>query len=361
MTARQIQIQTNNMALPILILDGGLGTTLESPPYNITFTSDTPLWSSHLLSSPSTLHQVHHDFLFAGADIILTATYQTSFEGFTRTDPQYTRDHAVRYMRSAIPLARGAFPSHDPRKIPRVALSLGPYGATMTPVAAEYSGEYPEEMDDENALRTWHGTRLGMFAEEEESWNGMEYVAFETVRRADEVRAIRGTVSDVLLSRKKTMKPWWICGVFPAQEVDEDDVRRWVRAAVGNDGKALPRPWGIGVNCSRIENIGPIVCIMQDEVRKLIEKDQFVDEWQTTSGRPWLVLYPDGTQGEEYDPTTKQWVKKGTASRRPWEEMYWETVSQLKPGEWEGVIMGGCCRTGPGQIAALREKVINMK
>lgn len=97
MTARQIYIH-KSMTPPILNLDGGLGTTLEAPPYNITFTSP-----------PSTLHEVHRDFLSAGADIILTATYQTSFEGFARTDPPYTRDHAVRYMRSAIPLARSAF------------------------------------------------------------------------------------------------------------------------------------------------------------------------------------------------------------------------------------------------------------
>lgn len=162
-------------------------TTLESPPYNITFDHSTPLWSSHLLiSSPSTLVDVHRAFLSAGADIILTATYQSSFEGFARTDPQYTTDDAARYMRSAIPLARQAFSSEDVCSwYPRVALSLGPYGATMSPVAAEYSGEYPEAMSSEGALREWHGKQLEVFAEDEASWQDINYITFETVRRAD--------------------------------------------------------------------------------------------------------------------------------------------------------------------------------
>ncbi|BCR92049.1 homocysteine S-methyltransferase family protein [Aspergillus chevalieri] len=344
------------MSLPILLLDGGLGTTLGSPPHNITFTSSTPLWSSHLLlSAPSTLTAVHRSFLTVGTDILLTATYQTSFEGFTRTDPKFTRDDAARYMRSAIPLARNAFGTH-PDKPVRLALSLGPYGATMSPVAAEYSGLYPEEMNSEDALRKWHGERLRVFAEDDASWGTVEYVAFETVRRPDEVKAIRGTVRDIL-PRAKERKPWWICGVFPAEEVDEDDVRRWVRAALG-DSDSLPRPWGIGVNCTRVVNLGLIVDIMLDELRKLIEQGQLVDEWQTTSGRPWLVLYPDGTQGEEYDPATKEWVQKRTEENpQPWDEAYWDAVKKVKPGDWEGAILGGCCRAGPEHIAALRRRV----
>jgi len=211
-------------------------------------------------------------------------------------------------------------------------------------------------MDSEDALRKWHGERLRVFAEDNVSWGGVEYVAFETVRRADEVKAIRGTVRDIL-PREEKCKPWWICGVFPTEEVDEDDVRRWVRAALG-DSDSLPRPWGIGVNCTRVGNLGPIVDIMLDELRKLIEQGQFVDEWQTASGRPWLVLYPDGTQGEEYDPATKEWVHKRTEENaRPWDEVYWDAVKKVKPGDWEGAILGGCCRAGPEHIAALRQRV----
>ena len=243
--------------LPILLLDGGLGTTLGSPPHSITFTSSTPLWSSHLLlSAPPTLTAVHRSFLTAGTDILLTATYQTSFEGFTRTDPKFTCDDAARYMRSAIPLTRDAFAAL-PDKPARLALSLGPYGATMSPVAAEYSGLYPEEIDSENALRKWHGERLRVFVEDDAAWDGVKYVVFETVRRADEVKAIRGAVHDIPLGAKGR-KPWWLCGVFPTEGVDE---------------------------------------------------------------------------------------------------VHWDTVKKMKPGDWEGAILRGCCRAGPENIAALRQRV----
>lgn len=60
-------------------------------------------------------------------------------------------------------------------------------------------------------------------------WN---YVAFETLRRTDEACAVRGAITDILDGLQN--KPWWICGVLPAEEVDETDVRQWVDPA-GSD------------------------------------------------------------------------------------------------------------------------------
>ncbi|KAL3492344.1 Homocysteine S-methyltransferase [Aspergillus germanicus] len=377
--------------MQILLLDGGLGTTLESPPYNIKFTPQTPLWSSHLLlSAPSTLAAVHRSFRAAGADILLTATYQSSTEGFTRTDPHLTDEDAARYMRSAVGIGRGVVgeplsvsvsvgqggkedekdmtQGHGAQGLEqgrkcRIALSLGPFGATMTPVSAEYSGAYPCEMDNEVALRSWHARRLGVFVEDGEAWDSVEYVAFETVKRTDEVRAVRGAMVDVTqgLEQGYERKPWWVCGVFPAEEVDEGEVRRWVAAALGEQsdefGSALPRPWGIGVNCTRIDHIGRIVEIMWDELHRLSERGDFVDAWASRSGRPWLVLYPDGTKGEKYDPVSKTWVAGATAVRRPWDESFWDVVQRQAEGDWEGIIIGGCCRAGPDDIAALRRRI----
>ena len=365
--------------LPILILDGGLGTTLETPPHNVRFTSHMPLWSSHLLiSDPSTLCDVHRAFVDVGVDIILTATYQTSVEGFQHTDPHFTSDDAAKYMRSAIPLARDAFLNSNnstPTKPARIALSLGPYGATMTPVATEYTGLYPPEMDSERALRNWHKRRLQIFAADSTTWNDVEFIAFETVKRADEVRAIRaaaGTVAPVHSnSTIATRKPWWITGVFPSEEVDELAVREWVRAALGqardlDSNVHLPRPWGIGLNCTRIGNVEKIVQIMEDEVAYLASTKEeavsgFVDEWHSIrSHRPWLVLYPDGTRNERYDPVTKEWVKKDEDKpMRAWEDVFMDVIRGVenRSNTWEGAIVGGCCRTGPWDIAALAKKV----
>ena len=55
-----------------LILDGGLGTTLERERRK---DINSPLWSSVLLSTdPASIEDVHLAFLEAGADVILTGT-----------------------------------------------------------------------------------------------------------------------------------------------------------------------------------------------------------------------------------------------------------------------------------------------
>jgi len=81
-------------------------------------------------------------------------------------------------------------------------------------------------------------------------WN---YVAFETLRRTDEACAVRGAITDILDGSQN--KPWWICGVLPAEEVDETDVRQWLDPAVRQCSR-LPRPWGMGRNCTPIDHAG---------------------------------------------------------------------------------------------------------
>ncbi|OJJ51794.1 hypothetical protein ASPZODRAFT_149001 [Penicilliopsis zonata CBS 506.65] len=353
---------------PVLLLDGGLGTTLEAD-HGIRFSPATPLWSSHLLiTNPSVLRAVHAAFAASGADIVMTGTYQASIEGFLNTDAAITPAQATGYMRAAVDLAREAFP---PSHAARVALSLGPYGAVMHPVSAEYAGDYPAPMDEIPALRDWHAARLRLFAQDTEthSWDKVEFVALETVKRVYEVTAIRAAVGDVFASlpSAEDRKKWWVCGVFPTDQVDEEQVRRWIRASLenttanGEDSCPLPRPWGVGLNCTRIENVPRIMEIMEEEVTRMVQEGTFVDEWQASAtGRPWLVVYPDGTQGERYDPSTKQWVKRDVADTvtRPWEDVFWETVQAARQrGLWEGVMIGGCCRTGPKDIAALRRKI----
>jgi homocysteine S-methyltransferase len=64
-----------------LILDGGLGTLLESMGVTIKH----PLWSTYpLLNNQAALFEAHCAFLSAGAEIISTATYQASFLGLSR-------------------------------------------------------------------------------------------------------------------------------------------------------------------------------------------------------------------------------------------------------------------------------------
>ena len=60
------------------VLDGALATELEARGFDL---SDA-LWSARLLrDAPEAIEAVHADYVAAGARVLITASYQASFEG----------------------------------------------------------------------------------------------------------------------------------------------------------------------------------------------------------------------------------------------------------------------------------------
>lgn len=298
----------------IFILDGGLGTTLEEK-YHISFSSaETPLWSSHLLlTDQQTLLQCHDDFARAGADIITTATYQASAAGFadTRTPEWHNgvpRDRVPQLVRDAVRLASRSVGDHPAA----VALSLGPYGATMVP-SQEYGGKYDEGHCGVEVLMAWHLERMILYAKAPGLFAGVEYLAFETVPRLDEVLAIRRMMEDLRLHDRMTEDrpvkgrlPYWLSCVFPREDEDGEPLlpdgtpaKDAVRAMLDPEVSSVV-PWGIGINCTKVEKLPALVKIYEDVVTDMASARQ-LDEW------PSLVLYPDGTNGEVYNTVTQKW------------------------------------------------------
>lgn len=287
----------------IQILDGGLGTSLEDQ-YGVNFDStSTPLWASHLLvSDPTTLQSCQTDFGAAGVDVLLTATYQVSPEGFARTKTaEYPdgipKDAIGRFLRTAVNVAERA----KVRDTVKIALSLGPYGACMIP-GQEYSGAYDATHDDEESLYRWHLERLRLFTEAEgDLLSRMQYIAFETLPRLDEVRAVRRAIHDSGIT-----VPFWISCVFPREDdllPDGCEIEQVVAAAVAPmDGGLVP--WGIGMNCVKAHKVSSLIEKFGDAVDKAIAVGQ-------VPAAPALVLYPDGTNGEIYNTSTQTWEKPG--------------------------------------------------
>jgi homocysteine S-methyltransferase len=282
----------------IQILDGGLGTSLQNQ-HGVTFDRSTPLWASHLLiSDPATLLACQRSFVTAGSDVLLTATYQVSLEGFARTKTSghpngIGRDAIGKYLRTALDVAEQARGSSTTK----IALSLGPYGACMIP-GQEYSGSYDAEHDSEETLFQWHLERLQLFLEADERLvERIQYVAFETLPRRDEIRAVRKAIRAAGLNI-----PFWIACVFPGEEgelPDGSSIKQVVRDTVANMEDAA-EPWGLGVNCTQIHKLHTLIHHMGEEVAEAVSKGLI-------STVPSLVLYPDGTNGEVYNTTTQTW------------------------------------------------------
>ncbi|KAJ5637204.1 hypothetical protein N7490_007083 [Penicillium lividum] len=303
----------------VKILDGGLGTSLQDQ-YGVQFDStSTPLWSSHLLvSDPTTLEACQKDFCVAGADVLLTATYQVSPEGFLRTKtaeyPNGIPSTAIgRYLQTAVDVAERANVGQGAQ----VALSLGPYGACMIP-GQEYSGAYDVEHDGEEELYQWHLERLKLvLGADGDLISRLQFVAFETLPRLDEVRAVRRAIRDAGIT-----VPYWIACVFPGDEgllPDGSSIEQVVDAAVGSlEGGSSP--WGIGINCTKIHKLPGLVDRFGACIAEAIAAGRI-------STAPSFVLYPDGTNGEVYNTTTQTWEKPDDLS-----DGQRDTVSETNPG-----------------------------
>src|SRR5271168_4011595 len=103
------------------VLDGGMASELEFRGANI----DGPLWSAHVLEdTPEKVIAVHRAYLEAGADVLLTASYQVSRKGYREFGLDDGRADAA--MLRSVELACAARAELPGRKV-LVAASMGPY------------------------------------------------------------------------------------------------------------------------------------------------------------------------------------------------------------------------------------------
>jgi homocysteine S-methyltransferase len=161
----------------------------------------------------------------------------------------------------------------------------------------EYSGAYDAEHDSEESLYVWHLQRLRMFVDAGVV-DRLKYVAFETLPRLDEVRAVRRAMRD-----SGIQAPFWIACVFPRDDdllPDGSEVREVVGAMLGSEGG--PIPWGIGINCTKMHKLSGLLDLFGRSVKDIAGDDA-----------PSFVLYPDGTNGEVYNTTTQIWEKPSEA------------------------------------------------
>ncbi len=288
------------------VLDGGLATELEQRGFDLS----GPLWSAHVLErSPEAIAAVHRDYLEAGADCLLTASYQVSAEGFQ----QLGRDSqdAANALRESIALAetaRAEYQARTPRPI-WIAASLGPYGA-MLHNGAEYHGNYACSFEE---LAGFHSRRIAVLAE-----TNADFLAFESIPSLQEAEAIL-TALDEYPDTPAYLS--FTCS-------DGTHVSHGERLqACGELLEQFPQVIGIGVNCTRPELIGGLI----GELRQVTEKP--------------IIVYPNS--GEQWDAAQHRW--QGESQIQEFGELArrWRDAG----AQW----IGGCCRTGPEHVRAVAQ------
>ena len=298
---------------PLLILDGALATELEQRGCDLR----DPLWSAKvLLEAPELIRQLHLDYFLAGADGVITASYQASVEGFVRRG--FARSEALALIRRSVHLAREARdafwadPSHRiGRPRPFVAASVGPYGAFLAD-GSEYRGDYGL---GETELIDFHRPRLAALLAA-----GPDMLACETLPCLLEAQAL------VRLLAGFPEANAWI--TFSARDgAHTCHGERLTDCAAVLD--ACAQVAAIGVNCTAPRHIPALI----DAIRAATNKP--------------IVVYPNS--GEIYDAAHRSW--QGTSSAAAF-------VEQAREWAAHGARMiGGCCRTGPEHIRALADWV----
>lgn len=293
-------------------IDGGLATQCESMGHNI----DGELWSAQLLqSNPRAIVDATRAYLDAGARIVATASYQASREGLVATG--LSAGDANDLILSSVDLARQAcdeFMADNPdADRPLIAISIGPYGAILHD-GSEYTGAY--EISDTD-LRAFHDERLQLLDSSD-----ADLFICETVPSGGEARILADLLSQV-------SKPSWVS--FSCHDEGHLADGTPVATAAGYF-REHEKVLALGVNCVPPEIVLPLI-----------------GELRSVAPGKSIVVYPNS--GEVYRSEDNSW--HGTTTPLQCEQAAAEWIDA------GANLVGGCCRIGPEQIAAMSQSVSN--
>lgn len=283
---------------PPLILDGGLSNQLEAQGCDLR----DALWSARVLAEePAQIEAAHAAYVRAGADVLLTASYQATFEGFARRG--VGRQEAARLLTSSVTLARRVA-DEAPRPV-WVAASAGPYGAMLAD-GSEYHGRYGDGVGVAELTR-FHRPRLEVLAAAEP-----DVLALETVPGTAEAEALLRAAAGLGV-------PAWLSYTVAGGRTRAGEPLADAFALAADE----PGVAAVGVNCCAPEDVAYAV---RTAAR--------------VTGKP-VVAYPNS--GEAWSAGTRTWRGPGSFD------------AASAPG-WHragAAALGGCCRVGPKSIAAL--------
>lgn len=295
-----------------IVIDGGLATQCEAMGHSI----DGELWSAQLLvSNPRAIVDATRAYLDAGARIVATASYQASCRNLVAMG--LSAEQADRLILDSVRLARQAcdeyLAANPGVERPLVAASIGPYGAIMHD-ASEYTGAYDISDDD---LRAFHAERLALL-----DGSDADLFACETIPSGREAAILADLLATVT-------KPAWVS--FSCRDESHLADGTPVATAAGHY-RGHPNVLVLGVNCIPPEIVLPLI-----------------GELQRAAPDKTIVVYPNS--GEIYRSEDHSW--HGTSTPLQCEQAAAEWIAA------GARLVGGCCRIGPAQIAAMSQSLTN--
>uniref|UniRef100_A0A182Q3K3 Protein kinase domain-containing protein n=1 Tax=Anopheles farauti TaxID=69004 RepID=A0A182Q3K3_9DIPT len=321
----------------VIVIDGGFSTQLAE---HVGVQPDKdPLWTSRFnATNPGAVLETHLDYLKAGADCILTNTYQASVEGYMDF-LDLNEDESVKLMKASVELARRARARYlaekvenKSHKIPWVVGSIGPYGAHLHD-GSEYTGAYADHIPA-NRVQKWHRPRINAVVEA-----GVDALAIETIPCRMEAEALL----DLLTAEHPAVRFWisFQCrdgaSIAHGEPFGETVCALWNRAKQLGNANLL----AIGVNCVNPQHVLPLLLSVHEQ-RATIDGNG--------RGNIPLIVYPNS--GEQWDAAAGCW--RGAENLTPLETYVPQWVEM-------GVkFVGGCCRTNAGDIKRMKKTVIGL-
>jgi homocysteine S-methyltransferase len=297
-------------AAPVVV-DGGLATQLEARGHDLT----DRLWSARLLvSDPDAIEDVHLDYFRAGAHVATTASYQATVPGFEAAG--LDRAAAIDAITTSVTVARRARERYAEESGVAVdgllvAGSVGPYGAMLAD-GSEYRGDYDP---GEAALRELHAPRIDALLEA-----GVDLLAFETIPTVREAAVL------LELLARSGANGWlsYQCRDGDATAAGEPVDEAFAIAAEARGVVA------VGVNCLPPRHVPALLAAAA-----------------TAAPDVPLIAYPN--RGDTWNAALRVWVAKDGDRYDPAVVATWSALGAT----W----LGGCCGTGPADIAELARSV----
>ena len=276
-------------------LDGGLSTALENNGNKLT----TSLWTGELiLVNPSEITKAHLDFINAGADIIITSSYQISYLGCSKRG--WSESKTDQALRGSTQLAKDAVLKSG--KSVKVASSIGPYGAALAD-GSEYKGNYGVT---KSALKDFHARRLEVLIS-----TSPDLLALETMPDTFEVEVLLELLSYCPI-------PYWVS--YSCKAGNQTNAGQSFTEAVSLAKDAM----AVGINCTAPELITDLLL--------------------SAEGVKPFVVYPNS--GRSWNAKTKEWEGSSEAG-----------FDELLIKSWISAgaqIIGGCCGIGADEILNLK-------